>query len=79
MRKALTITVLAVAAAGLTAGCSSDRRIVRTETVETVPAAPVVEQTTIRTVPPPAPVYEQRTYESGSVEHRTKTIETYDD
>jgi hypothetical protein len=83
MHKTLTITACALVAAGVAAGCSSERRVVRTETVERVPAAPVVErQTTVRTVPPSAPAIEERTttYQSGSVEHRTKTTtETIED
>jgi hypothetical protein len=50
MYKSLTIAACALVAAGVAAGCSSERRVVRTETVEQertrVLAPPVVEKRT---------------------------------
>jgi hypothetical protein len=76
MRKGLTIAGFAfIAASAAVMGCSNDRTVVRRETVETVPSAPIVERRTQIHVPPPVEET-TTTYQSGTVEQRTHSIET---
>jgi hypothetical protein len=75
MGKRLTIAGLALIATSVVMGCSNERTVVRRETVETVPAAPIVERRTQIHVPPPVEET-TTTYQSGTVEQRSHSIET---